>query len=183
MLIDLIKQRQSCRTYLPQGVPRELIVSCLEAARLSPSACNSQPWYFIVVDEPQLKDELCEAVFQGPYAMNHFSKKAPVIIAVITETSAFLARIGGFFRGTQYALIDVGIAVEHFILQAAERGLATCWIGWFDEKKAKKILRVPMNKKIDCLICLGYSEEEQREKNRKSMKDIVSYNRYTTKNS
>lgn len=178
MLIDLIKHRQSCRAYLPQEVPRQLIFECLEAARMSPSACNSQPWHFIVVDEPDLRRALTEAVFNGPYAANGFAKTAPVIVAVVTERSTFTARLGGFFRGTRFCLIDIGIAVEHFILQAAELGLSTCWIGWFDEKQTKRVLNVPSGKKIDCLISLGYSRETLREKKRKSVQETYSFNRY-----
>lgn len=110
--------------------------------------------------------------------MNRFAKEAPVVIAVITEASTFMARIGGFLRGTRYGLIDLGIAVEHFALQATELGLATCWIGWFHENKVKKILRIPAHKKIGCLVCLGYPREEAREKNRKQPADIISFNSY-----
>jgi len=54
---------------------------------------------------------------------------APVIVVVISEKSKFLARIGGMFQGTKYYLIDIGIADEHFVLQAEDLGLGTCWIG------------------------------------------------------
>ncbi|HAJ56253.1 MAG TPA: NAD(P)H nitroreductase [Candidatus Omnitrophica bacterium] len=182
MLLDLIQKRQSSRDCLPKPVPRELIEKCIEAARLAPSACNSQPWHFIIVDEPALKEKLAEKIFSGPYAMNSFAKKAPVIIAVISEKSSFMAKIGGYFRGTAYYLMDIGIAVEHFILQAAELGLGTCWIGWFNERETKRLLGVPAAKKIDCIITLGYSQEPLRAKNRKPAKEIYSYNEYRGEN-
>ncbi len=182
MFIELAKHRQSCRSYLPKSVPRQIILDCLEAARLAPSACNSQPWHFIIVDEPAMKDALCQASLSGLYAMNYFAKEAPVIIAVVTERAPFLTRVVGSLRRTPYWLIDIGIAVEHFVLQAAESGLATCWIGWFDEKQAAKILRVPHTKRIVCLISLGYSEETLREKNRKSAQEIYSFNQYNATN-
>jgi nitroreductase len=177
MLIDLIKKRQSTRKYLTTPVTREDIEKCIEAARLAPSACNSQPWHFIVVDDPELKMKLAERIFSGPYAMNAFAKEAPVLIVVMTEKTSAMAQIGGSLRGTSYPLIDIGIAVEHLVLQAAELDLATCWIGWFNEKEAKKILGIPSDKKVDCVIPLGYAAEPERDKNRKTIDQIRSFNR------
>ena len=93
VLIDIIKHRRSVRKYFNKPVERNLIMTCLEAARLAPSACNSQPWKFIVVDDKELKNELCEAAFQGIYKMMAFCKTAPVIIAIVSEKSKFWARV------------------------------------------------------------------------------------------
>jgi len=79
-LPDLVKQRRSVRDFSDKPVEREKIMMCLEAARLAPSACNSQPWKFIVVDDPQIKQKLCNAAFSGVYTINSFCKKAPVIV-------------------------------------------------------------------------------------------------------
>jgi len=179
-LLDLLKHRKSVRDFLDRPVDREKIMMCLEAARLAPSACNSQPWKFIVVDDRQLKDKLCRAAFGGIYLINSFCKKAPVIVVVVSEKSKFLARIGGMFRGTKYYLIDIGIAVEHFVLQAEDLGLGTCWIGWFNEGAVKSILNVPQHKKIDILIALGYYDREKlgSEHGREPMDKIVSFNSY-----
>ena len=131
-LLELLKRRKSVREFLDSPVGREKIMTCLEAARLAPSACNSQPWKFVVVDDEQLRDKLCGAAFSGIYSMNSFCKTAPVMVVVISEKSKFVARLGGMFRGTKYYLIDIGIAVEHFVLQAEDSGIGTCWIGWFN---------------------------------------------------
>ncbi len=178
--LDLIKHRKSVREFLDIPVEREKILTCLEAARLSPSACNSQPWKFIIVDDKQLKDNLCQAAFKGVYFINAFCKMAPVIVAVISEKSKFIARIGGMFRGTKYYLIDIGIACEHFVLQAEDLGLGTCWIGWFDEPAVKSILNVPRNKKIDILIALGYYDKKKvkPEHDREPLEKISSFNSY-----
>ena len=104
-LLDLLKHRKSVRDFLDRPVEREKIMLCLEAARLAPSACNSQPWKFIVVDDRQLKNKLCLAAFSSVYSINSFCKKAPVIVVIVSEKSKFLARIGGMFRGTKYYLI------------------------------------------------------------------------------
>ncbi|MFC1990099.1 nitroreductase family protein [Chloroflexota bacterium] len=179
-LLDLIKNRKSVRNFLDRPVEREKIMACLGAARLAPSACNSQPWRFIVVDDRQLKDKLCEAAFRGIYFINAFCKTAPVIVAVISEKSKFLARIGEMFRGTKYYLIDIGIAGEHFVLQAEDLGFGTCWIGWFNERAVKSILNIPEQKKVDILIAVGYYDREKpgTEHGREPMDKIASFNTY-----
>lgn len=179
-ILDIIKRRRSVREYLDKPVEREKIMQCLEAARLAPSACNAQPWKFIVIDDAELKGRLCENIFKGVYNINMFVKKAPVIIAVVSEREKFLAKMGGKIRNTPYHLIDIGIACEHLILQAAELGLGTCWVGWFNEKVLKKILKIPKNKKVDILIALGYPKEDKISfpKNRYSLGEISSFNYY-----
>lgn len=179
-LLDLVKHRKSVRDFLDVPVEREKIMTCLEAARLAPSACNSQPWKFIVVDDRKLKDKLCDAAFGGIYSMNSFCKTAPVIVVVVSEKSKFLARIGGMFRSTKYYLVDIGIAIEHFVLQAEDLGLGTCWIGWFDEQAIKPILNIPPRKKLDILIALGYYDKAKvrSEHSREPIDEIASFNSY-----
>ena len=178
--LDLVKHRKSVRDFLDKPVEREKIMMCLEAARLAPSASNSQPWKFIVVDDRELKNRLCSAAFGGIYSFNSFCKMAPVIAVVISEKSKFLARIGGMFRGTKYYLIDIGIAGEHLVLQAEDLGLGTCWIGWFNEGAVKSILSIPQDKKIDILIALGYYDRQKvpSEHSREPIGKIISFNSY-----
>ncbi len=180
VLLDLIKHRKSVRNFLDKPVEREKIMMCLEAARLAPSTSNSQPWRFIIVDDKQLKNKLYDTAFGGLYFINSFCKTAPVIVVIISEKSKFLARIGAMFRGTQFYLIDIGIAGEHFILQAEELGLGTCWIGWFNERAVKSILNIPQHKKIGVLIALGYYDREKLgpEHGREPMDRIASFNTY-----
>jgi len=179
-LLDLLKHRKSVRNFLDKPVEREKVMMCLEAARVAPSVCNSQPWKFIIVDDRELKNKLCRTAFSGIYRMNSFCKTAPVVVVVISEKSKFLARIGGFFRGTKYYLVDIGVACEHFVLQAEELGLGTCWIGWFNERAVKSILNVPRSKKIDILIALGYYDREKLgpEHGREPIDKMASFNSY-----
>jgi len=154
-------------------------MKCLEAARLAPSACNSQPWHFIVIDDTELKKRICDKIFSGIYAMNKFAKEAPVLIAVVSEKGRFLSGLGGQVRDTRYFLVDLGIACEHLVLQAQELGIGSCWMGWFDEKALKKEIRIPVNKKIDIVISLGYPAEDKFVlKNRKTLGKISSFNCY-----
>jgi len=178
--IDLVKKRRSARRYSERPVSREIIDQCLEAARLAPSACNSQPWSFIVVDNPEKKNEIVRQAMSGIYKLNTFVAEAPVIVVVVTERSRYVARLGGLIRNVKYNLIDIGIACDHLTLQAEELGVGTCWLGWFHEKKVKKILNLPRNTHIDILISMGYPQETSddhspKEKNRRPLEEIRSY--------
>ena len=172
---ELIEKRQSDRRYTDRKVDRELIIQCLEAARLAPSACNSQPWKFTVVDDPEVLSPLAAAA--AGMGMNKWAKEAPVIVAVTLEKMNFTARIGSVIKDKEYSLLDVGIAVEHFCLQAAELGLGTCIMGWFDEKKVKKLLGIG-NRRVPLLISLGYPGAETRKKSRKTLEEMSSWNKY-----
>ena len=178
--LDLVRKKKSTRRYSSKPVSRNTIDRCLDAARLSPSACNAQPWSFVVVDDPNLKNALAEKAFSGIYSINSFAKAAPVLIVVITERTSYAASLGGAFRGVQYSLIDIGIACEHFVLQAEDLGLGTCWIGWFNERGVKSTLGIPQHKKIDMLIALGYYDREKLgpEHDREPMDKIASFNSY-----
>ncbi len=173
--LELVNRRYSVRDFEERPVKREDIATCLEAARLAPSACNSQPWKFIIVDDVALKNTLCDCIFTGTYKLNRFAGKAPVLVVVVSLKGSFLTKIGGMIRDTKYYLIDIGIAVEHFILQATELGLGTCWIGWFNEKEAKRILKIPRNQKIDVVIPVGYAAKPSHQKVRKSMEEMAEF--------
>lgn len=176
--LDLVRRRRSVRAYAPDPVPREILDRCVEAARLAPSACNSQPWTFLLVDDPERRRCLAEAAFDGVYRMNSFAAQAPVLVAVLTERSRFAALLGGFFRGVQYSLLDVGIAVEHFVLQAAEEGLGTCWLGWFDERGVKRVLDLPAGARVDVLLSVGFPLSAEGAKPRASRKPLEEMRRY-----
>ena len=178
MLLDLIKKRRSVRKYLDKPILRDDIVKCIEAAMLAPSACNSQPWKFIIVDNQSLKNEICEKAFSGIYSMNKFASSAPILIVVVSEKETFFSAVGGQLRGTKYYLLDIGIACEHLILQAIELGIGSCWIGWFNEKVVKKILKIPRSKKVDAIISLGYYEGKVLPKQRKPQEEIALFNGY-----
>lgn len=177
--LDLVRKRQSVRRYLSKPISRDILERCLEAVRLAPSACNSQPWSFLVVDDEALKNQVAAAAFSGAYSMNSFAKNAAALVVVITEKSFYAARLAGFFRGVQYSLIDIGIACENFSLQAAEEGLGTCMLGWFNEAAVKKVLGISKSKKIDLIISVGYPEsQELREKVRKPADEIRKFNEW-----
>jgi nitroreductase len=178
--LDLAGHRQSVRAYRTDPVSRELIERCMEAARLAPSACNAQPWKFIVVDDPDLKNSVADATHDKVIPINHFTKQAPVHVVVIREKANLTSGLGQVIKNKEYPLTDIGLAVAHFCLQAVEEGLGTCILGWFNEKKVKKLLKIPDNKRAELIITLGYPvSEEVRLKKRKPLQDICSYNSYS----
>jgi len=178
--LDLIKQRQSDRKYTNKEIEKDKLKKCLEAARLAPSASNSQPWTFVVVDDLELKNNIGRATFGPLKAFNKFVPQAPVIIAIVQEKPKKITEIGGRIKNKEYPLIDIGIAAEHFCLQAAEEGLGTCMLGWFNEKKVKEYLNIPEAKNIPLLITVGYTPDDylHRKKIRKQFDDIVRWNGY-----
>jgi nitroreductase len=134
---DLVNRRQSVRQYADKPVEREKIEACLESARLAPSTSNSQPWKFIVVDDPDLRFVVAKETVAPFRSFNTFTDQAPVLVAVIADKISVKAKTGQFLRRFDFGLIDIGIATEHFCLQATELGLGTCILGWFHEKAVK----------------------------------------------
>ncbi len=177
---ELINQRQSVRKYMDKTVEKEKIEKLIEAVHIAPSACNSQPWKLIIVDEPELKNKVALATFSKTVSFNRFAEEAPVIAVLVIEKAKIIARIGGSIKNQEYPMYDIGIAAAHFCLQATELGLGTCMIGWFDEKKIKELLKIPAKRKVGLVLTLGYQPEDYklRKKIRKPINEICSFNRY-----
>jgi nitroreductase len=164
--MEVVRQRRSVRRYRPDPVPQAKIDHVLEAARLAPSWANGQCWTFIVVTDPKVKRRLAEAG-------NEWIEQAPTIIAACADPEK-----SGVKGDQQYYLLDIGIALEHLVLAAADEGLATCWIGWFDEKTAKGALGVPDDVRVVALTPLGYPEEAPEARPRRSLGEIVRRDRW-----
>lgn len=173
---QLINQRQSVRKYSPEAVAPEKLQQCLEAARLAPSASNTQPWHFIAISSEPLRTKVAEATFSQAIRFNKFALQAPVIVVVLLEKPRLLNRIAMFLKKKEWKLIDVGIAAEHFCLQAAELGLGTCMLGWFDEKRIRQLLNIDKSGSIALCITLGYPEKDYpvRKKIRKPITEMSS---------
>jgi nitroreductase len=178
--LELIHKRQSDRKYIDKEVEKEKLDRCLEAARLAPSASNSQPWTFIVINDPELKDQVARKTFGPAKTFNKFVPQAPVIVAIVMEKPKIITELGGRVKKKEWPLIDIGIAAEHFCLQAAEDGLGTCMLGWFDEQSIKELLHIPESNTIPLLITLGYTPDDYklRKKVRKKFEKVVKWNSY-----
>lgn len=176
---ELVKVRQSVRKFDGQPVDRNILDKCIEAVRLSPSACNAQPWKFIIVDEPGLVKEVAACTYGGVVKFNKFTDAAGAMAVVVMEPGTFTSKAGVAFTNIDYAYMDMGMAVEHFCLQAAELGVGTCILGWSRHKAIKKLLNIPPKKRIGLLIAIGYEKEPKlRDKIRKPAEEMSSYNKY-----
>jgi len=167
-VLDVIRSRGSIRRYEDKPIPRDTLMKILEAARLAQSAANRQPWEFIVVTDPSIKNRLVKAARnQG------FVGEAAVVIVCLADPSKS-ARVGSF----QGFLIDLAIAIENMALTAWDLGVGSCWIGAFDENMVKEILDIPSGLRVVSLLTLGYPAEQPRPKIRRSLDEIVHYEKY-----
>jgi len=177
-IIQSIQDRRSVRKYDSRPVERDKISACIEAARFSPSAENVQPWRFVVLDDPDVKRAFGEKAFSGIYRHTRWALEAPVLVVLLSELNVVAHRIGRWIQGIPFYLLDMGIAGEHFVLQARELGLGTCWIGWFDVKKTEKFLKVPKHVKACGILALGYPQPRFRARpiRRKPLDEIAHWN-------
>src|SRR5208337_535845 len=142
-VFDAIQQRRSIRAYQDTPVPKETLEKILEAARLAPSARNTEPWHFIAVTDGEKRKILSK----GRYAK--FCAEAPVVIVACGDKKA----------SPDWYAIDVSLAVENMVLTATSEGLGTCCVGSFDEKEVRETLKVPDNLEVLLLLAVGYSRE------------------------
>lgn len=173
-LIDLIKKRKSIRKYSPGEVDEKSIKYILECGRLSPSACNSQLYRFVVI-KGEFKDRFVDEVFSGIYSVERFLKNASFLIAVVRIKPNIKMKIGNNIQNVDFSLIDIGIAGEHMILAATELGLGSLWVGWFNKKKADKLLEVKKNEGVEVILAFGYKAEEPPERRKKDFDKIVDF--------
>jgi nitroreductase len=169
--LSLVRKRRSCRAYRNDPVPTEMIEKCLEAVRYAPTACNKQSWKFIVA-QGERKERLVRDALGGIPVPNRWAVEAPVMVVIAMRLDLITHRIGARIKDIDYHLVDAGIAGEHFVLQATELGLGTCWIGWFNKKAVKTILSLPASWDVPAMITLGWPAEPSPEKNRKSIEEI-----------
>ena len=167
-LKTLIKTRQSCRKFDDaKKVSKEDINYCLEAASIAPSACNAQPYKFTVCVNNSAKD------VAGCMGMNKFAEKVPCFIVISENNYSLSALAGSKIKDQDYRSIDIGISAAHITLAATDKGLDSCILGWFDEKKLKTLFGI--KNRIRLIIALGYSVEGYplRDKIRKSKEELV----------
>ncbi len=163
-----ISNRRSVRKYLAKEVEEHKIEKILEAGRLSPSAANRQEWKFIVVKDKAIKQQLVAAA-RGQGSV----EEAPVVLVGCAVDSSAIMPCG------QYSYtVDLSIAFAYMILEAQELGLGTCWLGAFDEGAVKKAIGVPEEVRVVAMTPLGYPAESPSARPRKSMNEIVSYEKY-----
>ena len=168
---EIANTRQSCRAYdAERAVEQEKLDAILESARLSPSACNGQP-YLMTVCRGESAKAVAKAV-QG-VGMNKFADNAPVLIVISEKPYVASAALGAKVKGNDYRSIDIGILAAYITAEAAAQGLGSCILGWFDDAKLREICHLDAPARL--VITLGYAKEgdKLREKKRKNMAEIV----------
>jgi nitroreductase len=171
--LDLVRSRRSVRNYRNTPVEENKIQKIFKTVRFAPSACNYQPWVFIVIRNQDLRFSF-EKVYNKPWFY-----KAPVIIAACCNRSVSWRRVDG----KDYGDVDIAIAFDHLTLAATELGLGTCWIGAFNAFEAREVLKLPENIDPVAFTPLGYPVKEQPVKNRKQINEFVHWDYYTPNNS
>ena len=171
--IEIARARQSCRSYDEnRPVEQEKLDAILEAAQLSPSACNGQPYHFTVCRGNAAREVAAATMGMG---MNKFASQAPVCIVVSEEDYVKSAAVGAKLKKNDYRSIDIGIATAYLTAEAAAQGLSTCILGWLDEEKIRAICH--LTHPVRLVITLGYAKEgdKLRPKKRKELSELVSY--------
>jgi len=175
-----IEDRRSIRRYRDQGVDRRLVQQVLEAARLAPSGSNTQPWSFIVVESPETKERIA-AADHGQRWMT----AAPVFIVCVADIRCRLDDDRAIVLDEhspepdlKQIIRDTAIAIEHILLEAEHQGLSTCWTGWFEQDDIRPILGIPVDKYVCGVVTLGYGDESPRPRPRRSLEDIVRYEKW-----
>jgi nitroreductase len=163
-LLDTILSRRSVRKYGKKKVSKKVLNRILEAGRQAPSASNKQPWHFIVVTDKEIKEKLS-------YGKSN---------SFITDSAFTL--VGCKYVGDDYSrkwsTVDTSIALQNMVIAAWSLGVGSCWIGAFKEDEIKQILDIPDDWKVVSLVSFGYPAEPIGKKEKKSIKEIIGYNKF-----
>ena len=172
--LEIANTRQSCRSYDEEkAVEQEKLDAILEAVRLSPSACNGQPYHITVCRGETAKE--VALLTRGMGGMNKFAVQAPVLLVISEQPYVKSAALGAKVKNNDYRSMDIGIAVAYLTAEATAQGLSTCILGWFDDEKVRKICG--LDHPVRLVVTLGYAKEGDplRRKVRKEISDLVSF--------
>ena len=171
--LEIANARQSCRKYDPARiVEEEKLIAVLEAGRLSPSACNSQPYHLTVCRGNAAREVADHVTGMG---LNGFAKDVPVMIVISEKPYVKTAALGAKVKKNDYRSIDIGILAAYVTAEAAAQGLGSCILGWLDDEKIREICS--LDAPVRLVITVGYAKEgdKLRQKKRKDMTEIVKF--------
>ena len=170
---EVIRKRRSYRFYKPEIPNKDKIERIIDAARLAPTWANMQGVEYIVVQNPDKVKAVWQAIGQNP--PEKFESAPMFIVGIIPEKGSGV----NFKNSEKYYGVDFGICFEHLILAATAEGLATCWIGYYDEEKIREILEIPKKYRVMGLTPLGYSTKIKGEvKDRKPLDKIIHWDKF-----
>ena len=180
--MDMVYQRESCRSYQDKPVSRELLTKMVEAGRLAPSGCNAQPWKFLVIDEQEAKKKMCEAlVVEGGTTGCPWRDSVPAFIALVEQHANVMPAVLDYYGDSQrFAQGDIGMAAMNMMYEADDLGLATCVLGMSDQSKMEEFFGIPEGHTVRMVLAVGYSAEskEPRKKVRKPLEEVCSFNQW-----
>ena len=171
--LEIARARQSCRAYdATRPVEEEKLLTCLEAARLAPSACNAQPYHITGARGATAKAVGAATRSMG---MNGFTREAPVFLVISEAAYNQTAAVGSKVKGQDYRSVDIGIAAAYLTAEAQSQVLSSCILGWFDGKKLRQLL--DLKGPVRLVIALGYAKasDSLRPKKRKAMDQLVTW--------
>ncbi|MBW1980825.1 MAG: nitroreductase family protein [Deltaproteobacteria bacterium] len=177
-LLALIKARRSIRRFQSKEIPQDDLQHILEAVQWAPSWANTQCWEIIVVQKPELKQQLRETLGKGNPAAKGMVE-APLVLVLCARL-----KTSGYYKGEvttkfgDWFMYDLGIATQNLCLMAHSVGLGTVVVGLFDHDKAASLLDVPAGYEVVTMIPLGYPAAESKAPKRREISDFVHHERF-----
>lgn len=170
---ELAAKRQSCRSYRDTYVDDENLFRCVSAASFAPSACNSQPWNFVVVTKKDVREQLAKLTQET--GLNRWTDYVPAFIVISEDAEVTLMpKVAEIYGTKHFSAGDVGIATAFLLLEAEDLGLGTCVIGTYDDAKVKALLDLPEGDTVRAIVAIGYpGDDTRRQKNRKEVHEIT----------
>ena len=167
---ELIRLRESIRNYDPsRPISKEILEKILDAGRVAPSACNNQPWKFLVISSSPLLEKVKES-----YNREWF-KEAPHILVIIgLRDQAWIRSYDGY----NSIETDIAIAMTHIILAAENEGVGTCWIAHYNPVILREAIKLEDNQLIFGITPLGYPKpgfKKTLNKKRKPLGDVAEF--------
>lgn len=177
---ELQNTRESCRVYSDAPVSRELLTHLADVARLSPSACNSQPWHFIVVDEDEAKAKMVDALVDDGLTGCPWGDKVPAFILICEEKARLKPSVGERYGSQYFSQMDIGMAAMGLCYAATALGLGTCMIGVMSQEKMHRAFHIPEDRTARLAIAVGYPAQDvpAQRKDRKPLEEILGYNQW-----
>ena len=175
---DCIKTRRSIRNYKEEQIPQDVINEVIDIARFAPSWKNGQIARFYVVQSPDLKKKIAEECMMGfSFNTNTLTKASALVVVAYVEKRSGFERDGSYTTSKEdrWEMFDAGIATQTFCLAAHEKGLGTCIMGIFDEKKIAEAISLPEGQKIGAVVAIGYPAEEPQAPARKDVEQLVQF--------
>lgn len=158
-LKQALTERYSCRRYANKPVARDMLITCVEAGRIAPSACNSQRWAFVVIDDPDKVKLIAEALCDEEVHVNTFADKIPAFIVVVKHPPRQIndkQRL--LLSHHDYSAFDIGAAAQNICLAATDMGLGSVMMGWFKRDEVKKVAELPDRLEAELVIGIGWPE-------------------------